>query len=93
MRMRWKAVALAATLLGASAAPAAAQTARYDVLVFSKTTGFRHTDAIDAGKAGLQAMGVEKNMAASTDNPAPSDTPIRIGLALPPRAAKSATTL
>ena len=61
MRLRWKAVALAAALLGASAAPAAAQTARYDVLVFSKTTGFRHTDAIDAGKAGIQAMGVEKN--------------------------------
>ena len=61
MRLRWKAVALAAALLGASAAPAAAQTPRYDVLVFSKTTGFRHTDAIDAGKAGIQALGTAEN--------------------------------
>ena len=29
----------------------------------------------------------------SPDNPAPSETPIRIGLARPPRAAKSTTTL
>ena len=50
MRLRWKAVALAAALLGASAAPAAAQTASYDVLVFSKTTGFRHQDGIDAAR-------------------------------------------
>ncbi|MDA0180072.1 ThuA domain-containing protein [Solirubrobacter phytolaccae] len=61
MRMRWKAAALTAALLGMSATPAAAQTPRFDVLVFSKTTGFRHTDAIDAGKAGIQAMGTAQN--------------------------------
>ena len=45
---------LCAVVCGASATAgtAAAQTPRFDVLVFSKTTGFRHTDAIDAGKAG-----------------------------------------
>ena len=30
---------------------------RFDVLVFSRTTGFRHTDAIDAGKAAIPQMG------------------------------------
>ena len=31
------------------------------MLVFSKTTGFRHTDAIDAGKAAIAAMGTAQN--------------------------------
>ena len=29
------------------------QDPRFDVLVFSRTTGFRHTDAIDAGKVAI----------------------------------------
>ncbi|MBE2320370.1 ThuA domain-containing protein [Solirubrobacter sp. CPCC 204708] len=60
MRLRG-AVALAAALLGVAAPSAAAQSSRYDVLVFSKTTGFRHTDSIAAGRTGIQAMGAEKN--------------------------------
>ena len=34
---------------------------RFDVLVFSRTTGFRHTDAIDAGKTAIAAMGTAQN--------------------------------
>ena len=34
---------------------------RFDVLVFSRTTGFRHAEAIDAGKAALPAMGAAGN--------------------------------
>ena len=34
---------------------------RFDVLVFSRTTGFRHSEAIDAGKAALTAMGTAQN--------------------------------
>ncbi len=33
------------------------QDPRFDVLVFSRTTGFRHTDAIDAGKAAIAGDG------------------------------------
>ena len=67
MRLRWKAVALAAALLGASAAPAAAQTASFDVLVFSKTTGFRHTDAIDAGKTAHPGAGHRAELLVTLD--------------------------
>src|SRR5688572_17742724 len=35
------------------------QEPRFDVLVFSRTTGFRHTEAIDAGHAAIQQMGAE----------------------------------
>ena len=34
---------------------------RFDVLVFSRTTGFRHTDAIEAGRAQISAMGEAGN--------------------------------
>ena len=34
---------------------------RFDVLVFSRTTGFRHTDAIDAGKLAIPQMGEDGN--------------------------------
>ena len=47
------------------------QEPRFDVLVFSRTTGFRHTDAIDAGHAAIQQMGAEPgrefNVTASED--------------------------
>ena len=49
--------AVALTALAALAGPAAAQEPRFDVLVLSKTTGFRHTDAIDAGKIALAELG------------------------------------
>ena len=52
---------LCVVLWAALAGTASAQTPRFDVLVFSKTTGFRHTDAIDAGKAGITAMGAAQN--------------------------------
>ena len=54
------------TLLGAMVAalvllappPASAQEPdRFDALVFSKTTGFRHESAIAAGRTALQQMG------------------------------------
>jgi cytochrome c len=57
------AVALVAALaiLGA-AQPAGAQTEpRFDALVFSKTTGFRHTAAIDAGRAAIRELAAERN--------------------------------
>lgn len=34
---------------------------RFDVLVFSRTTGFRHSDAIDAGKLAIPQMGEDGN--------------------------------
>jgi glucose/arabinose dehydrogenase/PKD repeat protein/plastocyanin len=34
---------------------------RYSVLVFSRTTGFRHTVAIDAGREALEQMGTDEN--------------------------------
>jgi PKD repeat protein/glucose/arabinose dehydrogenase len=39
---------------------------RFDVLVFSRTTGFRHTEAIDAGKLAIAAMGTEKNFSVTS---------------------------
>jgi cytochrome c len=60
VRPAWLCVALAAlvTMWGLLSAPGAlAQEPGYDVLVFSKTTGFRHTEAINAGHAQIAAMG------------------------------------
>jgi type 1 glutamine amidotransferase len=55
------ALALAAALAASAAAPTAAhaqvEQGRYSVLVFSRTTGFRHTAAIAAGHTALEAMG------------------------------------
>jgi cytochrome c len=34
--------------------------ARYDVLVFSRTTAFRHAEAIDAGRAALERLGDDR---------------------------------
>jgi PKD repeat protein/glucose/arabinose dehydrogenase len=46
----------------ATAPPAVAQTQpRFDVLVFSRTTGFRHTAAINAGRSALTQMGVAQD--------------------------------
>ncbi|MGH9013112.1 MAG: ThuA domain-containing protein, partial [Acidimicrobiia bacterium] len=72
-RDAWRGLILAALLgafvllatLGASAsAPATAGAqagdGRYSVLVFSRTTGFRHTAAIDAGHEALEQMGVDE---------------------------------
>ena len=62
-------VALCAALILVAALaappPASAQGGepRFDVLVFSRTTGFRHTDAIDAGQAAIAQMGVADNFA------------------------------
>ena len=56
----WLSAALCALLLSSLLAPAGAAAqdpARFDVLVFSKTTGFRHADAIAAGIPGIQQMG------------------------------------
>ena len=56
----WLSAALCALLLSSLLTPAGAAAqdpARFDVLVFSKTTGFRHADAIAAGIPGIQQMG------------------------------------
>ena len=53
------AIALAACTLSA-ATPAVAADAPYDVLVFSKTAGFRH-DAIPAGITAIQQLGAANN--------------------------------
>jgi cytochrome c len=57
------AVVAVATLVGLGIPPAVtAQTEpRFDALVFSKTTGFRHTEAIDAGKAAIGELAAEHN--------------------------------
>src|SRR5215207_8472502 len=50
--------AMLAALLFMAPPPASAQAPdRFDALVFSKTTGFRHESAIAAGKTALQQMG------------------------------------
>jgi cytochrome c len=51
--LRWTGV-LIALLLGAIAACGGGDEAAFDVLVFSRTTAFRHAEAIDAGRAALQ---------------------------------------
>src|SRR5215211_1561191 len=56
-------LALVSCSLFAPSQAAAQDPARFDVLVFSKTTGFRHTDAITAGIAGIQQMGVAEDFA------------------------------
>ena len=50
-------MALLLSLLLAPPRAAAQDPARFDVLVFSKTTGFRHESAIAAGRTGIQAIG------------------------------------
>ena len=47
-------------LLAAGAVPAAHADAAYDVLVFSKTAGFRH-DSIPAGITAIQQLGAANN--------------------------------
>jgi glucose/arabinose dehydrogenase/PKD repeat protein len=69
MRALWFAILIGALVASALAASAASPTAahaqveegRYSVLVFSRTTGFRHTEAIDAGKAALQQMAEQED--------------------------------
>src|SRR5690349_24719320 len=50
------AAAAALTVLAATACPAAAADAPYDVLVFSKTAGFRH-DSIAVGTQAIRDLG------------------------------------
>ena len=50
-------IALLLSLLPAPPPASAQDPARFDVLVFSKTTGFRHETAIAAGRTGIQALG------------------------------------
>jgi len=69
----WLSAVLCALLFTTLLAPGAASAqgpARFDVLVFSKTTGFRHTGAIDAGKAGIQALGTAEDFAVTTSEDA-----------------------
>jgi cytochrome c len=56
-------VALAAMLvvMGLPAAASAQAEPRFDALVFSKTTGFRHTEAIDAGKVAIRELATQHN--------------------------------
>ena len=63
--------ALCALFVVACLAPAAAaQEPRYDVLVFSKTTGFRHTEAIAAGHAAIANMGATANFSVTSSEDA-----------------------
>ena len=52
--------ALGASAFAPETASAQAQ-GRYSVLVFSRTTGFRHTAAIAAGRTALEQMGVQED--------------------------------
>ena len=40
-----------------------AERAEFEVLVFSRTTAYRHAEAIEAGRAALEAMGAERGFA------------------------------
>jgi len=51
----------AAVLLGVPQAAGAQAEPRFDALVFSKTTGFRHTEAIDAGKVAIRELAAQHN--------------------------------
>ena len=66
------AIALAASTLSA-AAPAAAADAPYDVLVFSKTAGFRH-DSIGTGIQAIQQLGAANNFTVTATEDATSFT-------------------
>lgn len=55
--------ALLALLLLAPLAACGDDDARFDVLVFSRTTAFRHTEAIEAGRAGLERLGDARGFA------------------------------
>ena len=73
---------ITAWALGAAPAPAAAaaeDAAAFDVLVFSRTTGFRHASAIDAGKQKIAAMGVANDftVTASEDQTQFTDAGLR----------------
>ncbi|MET0236264.1 MAG: ThuA domain-containing protein [Kibdelosporangium sp.] len=62
-------------LVGAFGVPAAAAAPRFSVLVFSKTTNFRH-DSIEAGTAAIRKLGEQHNFAveATEDSAAFTDT-------------------
>src|SRR5918997_5441114 len=63
--------AMLAALLFSAPPPATAQEPdRFDALVFSKTTGFRHESAIAAGKTALQQMGVDEDFAVTVSEDA-----------------------
>ena len=55
------AVFLFVLLLAAAAPRAHAQDPEFSALAFSKTTGFRHADAIDAGKVALPQLAAEND--------------------------------
>src|ERR1044072_3658499 len=54
---------LAALLLWGPPAASAQEPARFEALVFSKTTGFRHESAIAAGRSALPQMGAAEGVA------------------------------
>src|SRR5918997_2894229 len=63
--------AMLAALLLMGPQPASAQAPdRFDALVFSKTTGFRHESAIAAGKTALQQMGADQDFAVTVSEDA-----------------------
>ncbi|HET9508760.1 MAG TPA: ThuA domain-containing protein, partial [Gaiellaceae bacterium] len=71
--LRFIGSALCALFVAACLAPAAAaqvEEPRYDVLVFSKTTGFRHTTAIEAGHAAIAEMGEAGNFSVTSSEDA-----------------------
>jgi type 1 glutamine amidotransferase len=69
-------IALAACTLQAS--PAAAADAPYDVLVFSKTAGFRH-DAIPAGIQAIQSLGTANSFTVTATEDAAAFTTANLG--------------
>jgi cytochrome c len=78
----WLSAALCALLVSSLSAPppaGAQEPARFDALVFSKTTGFRHESAIAAGKIALQQMGAAEgfNVTLSEDASVFTDAGLR----------------
>ncbi|MBY8875607.1 ThuA domain-containing protein [Micromonospora sp. PLK6-60] len=67
MKASSRALAVLALIVGlvAPVAPAAAETAQYQVLVFSKTTGYRH-GSIPAGIAAIEKLGQQNGFGVDT---------------------------
>jgi len=59
----WSLLAAAAAAAAIAGCGSEAERAGFEVLVFSRTTAYRHAEAIEAGRAALEAMGAERGFA------------------------------
>jgi len=59
----WSLLAAAAAAAAIAGCGSEAERAGFEVLVFSRTTAYRHAEAIEASRAALEAMGAERGFA------------------------------